>query len=96
MKVIGTISSGRFLAEITQEEVEKVFDKHYATPRFADLKVGSEINLADGYIFRSDIRSACKSMEDAMKQFHRAQATLLRFSEMVTHLDTPERVEEAA
>lgn len=86
MKVIGLIRSGLYIAEISQEEIEKVMGKYYATPRFSELKIGSVIDLDDGYNYRSDIQSVCRSMTESMKSFEKAQDTLLRFSNMIAEI----------
>ena len=83
MKVLAVVDREKFIVEISQTEVEKVMDKYYAKPPFPDLKVGDMLDLSLGYNFRSDIRSVCNEMRDAMKKFDSARNTLLQFATMV-------------
>lgn len=86
MKIIGIAQHGGYIAEISHTELEKVANKYYG--KLPDLKVGSEMDLGAGYNFCREIQSACKEMEDAVKQFHQAQSTMMKFAVMVGRLPT--------
>lgn len=88
MKILASISHRKYIVEIDKDEIEKVFDKFY--DKFGEIKVGDEIDLAKGYNYRGEIKSACVNMQDAMKSFERAQKTLFQFASMVAQLDNEE------
>ena len=77
-----------FVALVSRVELEKVFDKYYG--KFGDVKIGADYSIGAGYDFRADIQSACKKMEDAMREFGDAQATMHRFAVMVSQLPAAE------
>lgn len=81
MKIIGEANRDHYVAIVSKDEIEKVLDKFYG--KMPAIKVGDTINLAQGYDFRSDIHRACSSMQDSMKSFDRARATLQQFAMMV-------------
>lgn len=82
MKIIG-IAGNNYIAEIHHEELEKVVDKYYG--KLPKLTTGIETDLLSvGYNFRGDIQSACRQMTDAVKQFEKAQKTLMSFALMVS------------
>jgi len=84
VKVLGKTKDG-YICEVSHTELEKVFDKYYGN--LPKLETGANVELGDGHNFRGDIKSACASMVNAMKDFDRARTTLLRFSEMVSKID---------
>lgn len=88
MKVIGKGPYDSFICEISSEEIRKVLDKTYNDR--PNIVVGGEINLAAGYDFRNDIKSACLGMTQAMERFGRAQGTLQKFAVMVAQLPNEE------
>lgn len=88
MKILGITAEGRYIAEVSHTEVEKVFDKYYGN--LPKLSAGKEIDLGAGYDFRSSIKHACEQMVDASKSFGSAQRTLMRFSLMVSQLPDPQ------
>lgn len=90
MKILASISHRKYIVEIDKDEIEKVFDKFYDKYKFGEIKVGDEIDLAKGYNYRGEIKSACVSMQDAMKSFERAQKTLFQFASMVAQLGNEE------
>lgn len=81
MKIIGEANSGHYVAIVSKDEIEKVFDKFYG--KMPAIKVGDTINLAQGYEFRNDIQRVCDSMQESMKSFGQARATLQQFAMMV-------------
>lgn len=81
MKIIGEANSGHYVAIVSKDEIEKAFDKFYG--KMPAIKVGDTINIAQGYDFRSEIQRVCGSMQDSMKSFDRARATLQQFAMMV-------------
>ncbi len=81
MKVLGLAGGKTYLVEVSHNELEKVFDKYYG--KLPELKVGSVVDLGEGYEFRSDIKRACDQMADAMKAFDSKRLTMLRFAEMI-------------
>lgn len=83
MKILAEVCNGHFIAEVSQDEVEKMFHRWYSDPRFPKLVVGTEIDLGEAYEFKNDIKSACSAMLDASKRFGDAQETMLKFAEMV-------------
>lgn len=87
MKIIG-FQDKSYIAVITHEELEKVFDKYYG--KLNRLQVGDDINLGEGYNFRSDIKTACQNMVAATTAFNTAQASMLRFATMVTEIEDNE------
>ncbi len=84
MKVIALVDGSTYLVQVGHSELEKVFDKYYN--KLEKLKVGDQIDLGEGYNFRSDIKKACDDMRDAMKSFDSKRVTMLRFAEMVSEL----------
>lgn len=88
MKIIGIGNNGRYIAEVSHDEVEKVFDKYYGNLK--RLQAGDEVNLGAGYDYRSSIKGACKEMVDASRQFGSSQKSLMQFALMVSGLPEPE------
>ena len=81
MKIIGEANRDHYVAIVSKDEIEKVLDKFYG--KMPAIKVGDTIDLAQGYNFRSEIQRVCSSMQDSMKSFDRARATLQQFAMMV-------------
>ena len=88
MKIIGVGKNGKYIAEVSHSEVEKVFDKYYGNLK--KLDAGDEVDLGAGYDYRSSIKSACKEMVDASRQFGSSQKSLMQFALMVSGLPDPE------
>lgn len=88
MKIIGKANSDTYLVQVSHTELEKVFDKYYG--KLPKLEVGQELDLGEGYNFRSDIQEACREMTGAMKAFDSKRLTMLRFAEMVGALPEQE------
>lgn len=88
MKVIGKISSDKYICEVTHTELEKLADKYYGNlPR---LEVGSVMNLGAGYDFRAAIKEACMAVVEAEGKFERARKTIHLFASMVSCLPEPQ------
>lgn len=87
MKVIAKVNDSIYLAEVSHTELEKVTDKYYGNMK--RLEVGATMNLGAGHDFRNEIKSACKQMTDAVKQFERAQKSLFAFAIMAGQLPEP-------
>ena len=81
MKIIGEANSGHYVAIVSKDEIEKVFDKFYG--KMPAIQVGDTINIAQGYDFRGEIQRVCSSMQESMRSFDRARATLQQFAMMV-------------
>ena len=81
MKIIGEANRDHYVAIVSKDEIEKACDKFYGG--MPAIRVGDTINLAQGYDFRSDIQRVCSSMQDSMKSFDQARATLQQFAMMV-------------
>ena len=81
MKIIGEAGPGHYVAIVSHDELEKVFNKFYSRP--PPIKVGDTINIAQGHDFCGEIQRVCGSMQDSMKAFERARATLQQFAMMV-------------
>ena len=81
MKIIGEAGSGHYIAIVSHDELEKVFNKFYGRP--PPIKVGDTINIAQGHDFCGEIQRVCNAMQDSMKAFERARATLQQFAMMV-------------
>lgn len=81
MKVIGMIDSSTYLCEVSHSELEKSVDLYYGN--LDKLRVGSTLNLGDGYDFRADIKNACSTMANAEASFVNAQKTLYRFAMLI-------------
>lgn len=90
MKIIGEQGNGVFIATVTRSEIEKLHNKYYGKDALAITRVGSEYDLSAGYDFRSEIKSACKEMADAMKQFKRSQDAMTRFASMIAETTNDE------
>jgi len=56
MKVIGLISSKKYIVEIDKSEIEKFLNLYYN--KMATLRVGDEIDLGKGYDWYYEIRTA--------------------------------------
>lgn len=89
MKVLGKSSGDTYIVQVSHTELEKVFEKYYG--KLNKLDAGVEMNLAEGYDFRDDIKRACNEMRDAMKTFDSKLMTMLRFAEMVGALPDEEK-----
>ena len=79
MKVIGVGSDNNLICEISHQELEKFFNCYYKDSdpmrkSIRDLRVGSALNLGQGYDHLSEIRSAFKQMQD----FIRANETVIK------------------
>ena len=81
MKIIGESSRDHYIAVVSKDEIEKVFDKFYG--KMPPIKVGDTIDIAQGHDFRGEMQRVCGSMQDSMKAFERARATLQQFAMMV-------------
>lgn len=84
MKIIGKVNDNTYIAEVSHEELEKVFDKFYG--KLQVLKTGENVDLAGGYDFRTDIKAACSEMVKATKHFEKSHASMLKFALMVTDI----------
>lgn len=85
MKVLGIVGSRRYLVEVDHSEIEKALGKYLGN--LHELKVGDNLNLGEAYDYSAQISSVCKSMEDTMRSFSQAQATMHRFAQMVSQTD---------
>ena len=92
MKIIGEANRDHYVAIISTDEIEKAFDMFYG--KMPAIKVGDTIDLAQGYNFRSEIQRVCSSMQDSMKSFDRARATLQQFAMMVAENASAEGEQE--
>ena len=81
MKIIGEAGPRHYVAIVSHDELEKVFNKFYGG--LPPIKVGEHVELSLGYNYRGEIRDACQSMQDSMKAFEKARATLQQFAAMV-------------
>jgi hypothetical protein len=81
MKIIGEAGPGHYVAIVSHDELEKVFNKFYS--QLPPIKVGEHVELSMGYNYRGEIKNVCQSMQDSMKAFERARATLQQFAVMV-------------
>lgn len=81
MKVIG-LSDSDYICVVNHTELEKLTDKYFG--KLEKLKVGSELDLGEGYNFASRIEQTCKKMVDAVGEFNACQGTLTRFARMVS------------
>ena len=81
MKIIGESSSDHYIAVVSKDEIGKVFGKFYG--KLQPIKVGDTINIAQGQDFCGEIQRVCSAMQDSMKAFERARATLQQFAMMV-------------
>lgn len=81
MKVLALVDSDTYLVEVSHSEIEKVFDKYYG--KLDKLKVGAKIDLSEGYEFRTDIKAACRAMQEAMEKFDLKRETLFQFAELI-------------
>ncbi|MDR7094131.1 hypothetical protein [Hydrogenophaga laconesensis] len=78
MKVIAKISEGRYMCEVSHEELEKCLDKYYGN--MGKLSVGDSLNLGQGYDFAVRIESACKKMAEAVEGFDHARSTMTAYA----------------
>jgi len=83
MNVIGKTKED-YIVTVSHTELEKVADKYYGNMK--RLEVGDKMNLGEGYDFSYQIKTACESMQAAMKKFEDARDTLMRFAIMVNKL----------
>ena len=81
MKIIGESGRDHYIAVVSKDEIEKAFDKFYG--KLPPIKVGDTINIAQGHDFRGEIQQVCNAMQDSMKAFEKARATLQQFAVMV-------------
>lgn len=88
MKIIGEANQGHYVAVVSKDEIEKAFDKFYG--KLPAIKVGEHVELSLGYNYRSEIQRVCSAMQDSMKSFDRARATLQQFAMMVAEHATEE------
>ncbi len=84
MKVIGMADREQYLVVVSHTELEMVAGKYYGN--MERLKVGDSMDLGAGYSYRSDIKSACDGMAQAVQGFERAQKTLMKFALLVAQL----------
>lgn len=78
MKVIAKANEGRYICEVSHDELEKFFNQYYG--KLGKLAVGQDVNLGQGYDFSSRIESACKSMTDAMRGFDSARSVMTDYA----------------
>jgi hypothetical protein len=84
MKVLARISGHMrhgYIIEIEHRELEDAQGLDYG--KFATLKEGDEINLAEGPEILEKIAFAMKGMEDAVKRFDAAKEAMLKFATMI-------------
>jgi hypothetical protein len=84
MKILAVISKNhrtRYIADISHEEIEKVFNKYYN--KLGELKVDQEIDLGEGYNYTSDIQQTCESMTKSMERFDNTRKMLLTFASII-------------
>lgn len=88
MKVIGKTTENEcdYIATVSHSELQKLSNRYYNGSELPYLKIGDVMDLSAGYNFRDDIQRACKRMEEAAKEFHNAQSTMLKFAVMVGQL----------
>ena len=87
MKVIG-MQGDDYIAVVKHSELERMSNKYGYRESVDKLKIGSEMDLGQGYDFRADIKQACASMQSAMEKFEQARATMHRFAIMVAEQPT--------
>lgn len=100
MKIIGIQNDSHYgrtyVAIVSHGEVNSVFDAAYGK-EVPPLKVGDEINLADGARFRNEIKRTCESMTNALQNFKASAATMTEFTKLVATLPSePEQAKPAA
>jgi hypothetical protein len=86
MKILGSINSGyspKYIAEISHDEISKVFNYRNESLKDNPLSVGSIIDLKSGYNYTNDIEKLCNEMIATMKKFDDAKQTLTNFAMMI-------------
>ncbi len=84
MKILGLIGDGKYIAEVTHSELEKLSGNYYG--KMKPLHVGDYMDLGAGYNFTNDMQAACKGFVEAVKSFDRAHDTMRSFALMVADL----------
>lgn len=92
MNIIGITEVGdghhkkkAYVAIISHHELEKVADKarYGGNDKVAELKVGDEYPIGEGYDFRAELMGAIKAMQDAYAKFAKVAPTAARFAGLV-------------
>jgi len=84
MKILARVGNG-YIAQVSHVELEKVLDRYYG--KLQQLEPQEEINLGQGYDFRSDIKQVCEKMIEAEKSFGQARQTLYNFAQAMTMMN---------
>ena len=92
MKVIGAISDGHYICEVTHTEIEKFMNLYYNNMK--KLKVGDEVNLGEGYNFSVQIKDAMKKTEDFIAGNKEIIEAILNGISVVGHASRPEEEAE--
>lgn len=90
MKIIGLTEAGEgygkrkaYIAIIEHAELNKVANKARHGEQVAELKVGDEYPIAEGYDFRNELLSAIKAMQEAYAKFAKVAPTAAQFAGLV-------------
>lgn len=90
MKIIGLTEVGEgydrrkaYIAIIEHDELAKVANKARYGEKVAELKVGDEYPIAEGYDFRNELLGAIKAMQEAYAKFAKVAPTAARFAGLV-------------
>lgn len=97
MKVIGQIDNETVICQISKYEIAHIFNLYSASElkeNKIDISIGKEINLAQGYKFKNEISSLCRSMKESIREFKNAYDTLMMFSELVINNIPEEKKDE--
>lgn len=87
MKVLGITETGSgynkaraYIVQITHDEICAVANKSAYRKEIAELKIGDDYPISEGFDFRREIVEAMKAIQSAHEKFAHATATMTRFA----------------
>jgi len=78
MKIIGKVSQGRFLAEVSLEELKTARAAFGAAT--SELSIGDELTITDGAEMISAMRTHCNTMRSSLGQMKTMAESMDRFA----------------
>jgi len=92
MKVIGKISSDKYICEVSHRELEKFLNKFYG--KLDRLDIGDQIDLERGYDFADDIVLQFRKTQEFIKAHEKVINAILSGVSALDFMVNPE-IEEA-
>jgi hypothetical protein len=92
VKIIGIASDNKWICEIGQDEVARVFNNYSmylcSDEKLSKARIGDEIKLDTGFVFKEEIRELCSEIKDFQESFEKSQNSLFQFTQLISNCKT--------